>query len=302
MTRTRTFLLGIVAAMMFASCSQQEEPLVYLDFLNDADYRLMQVAYYTETKDGEAIAVRFYESPRIFEVNKELSSFTDMRQKLDRSRDSKTPLRIYASDNLVSAIDDAGEQDLEIFAEWHEPVIETRSTLDSVIGSMAELDSIFRYLEMQNCAKGTATIDQCISFQYVIDGCYARAHKMKQILEEEYGYALEKCFSFEDPSGFLAVDAGDCCVYWWYHVAPIVKVNTPKGVKQALLDPSMFERPVTKEKWFKYMENTYCSPDADWGYYQIRPASWYGPGGSTDPYYTSTNWVLDAYSDLETCD
>ena len=135
----------------------------------------------------------------------------------------------------------------------------------------------------------------------MVDGCYARAHKMKQILEEEYNYACEKLFSFEDPEGFLAVDAGDCCVYWWYHVAPLVQVNTPKGIMSVVLDPSMFDRPVTMNKWFKFQENTYCSPSAAWGYYEIRPASWYGPLGTTDPTYFWTNYTLDAYSDLVTC-
>jgi hypothetical protein len=303
MRKLQPLLLIILPLLILSSCTEEKEPTMvnYEDFINQDDYRLMQVAYYTETTDGKSIAVRFYESPRIFDVRKSMSNFDDMKAQLDESRDQGTPVRIYASDNIVSTVQSPSTNDLNIFAEWHQPAIETRSVLDSTINSMEELMEIWDYIDMQDCSKGTATIDQCISFQYVVDGCYARAHKMKQILENDYGYALQKCFSFEDVTGSLAVDAGDCCVYWWYHVAPLVKVTTPKGVISCILDPSMFEKPVTKEKWFKYQENTVCSPSANWGYYEIRPASWYGPGGTTDPTYYWTNWTLSAYEDLVTC-
>ncbi|HAE14592.1 MAG: hypothetical protein H6548_04160 [Chitinophagales bacterium] len=297
-------LLFLLAApvLILSSCSKNiQEQINYEDFINQDDYRLMQVAYYTETQDGKSLAVRFYESPRIFDLRKDLSQFDEIKKQLDISKDEKTPVQVYASDNIVSTVRKASENDMRIFAEWHQPVIETRSTLDSTINSIDELMSIWDFIVKQSCDSPTVSIDQCISFQYVVDGCYARAHKMKQILEDNYGYALEKCFSFEDASGYLAVDAGDCCVYWWYHVAPYVKVQTPKGILSCVLDPSMFNKPVTKEKWFKFQENTYCSPGAKWGYYEIQPSSWYGPGGSTDPYYTWTNYTLNAYSDLVTC-
>ena len=111
----------------------------------------------------------------------------------------KTPVQVYASDNIVSTVRKASENDMRIFAEWHQPVIETRSTLDSTINSIDELMSIWDFIVKQSCDSPTVSIDQCISFQYVVDGCYARAHKMKQILEDNYGYALEKCFSFGMP-------------------------------------------------------------------------------------------------------
>jgi hypothetical protein len=68
-----------------------------------------------------------------------------------------------------------------------------------------------------------------IPFQYVRDGCYARAHKMRQIITELYGYCCEKVFSFAIPyPNRLAVKANKwsgCCVTWWYHVAPLVRVR-----------------------------------------------------------------------------
>ncbi len=167
---------------------------------------------------------------------------------------------------------------------------------------MAKLNEIFDYCASQGCATGTATIDYCIPFQYVVDGCYARAHKMRQIMLEEYELSCEKVFSYEDVTGSLAVDAGDCCVYWWYHVAPLVTVKTDLGPVKYVIDPSMFDEPVSIAVWTAAQENHGCSPSANFGYYEITPGKIYTPGGGTDNSYTSTNWTCNWYADLETCD
>lgn len=64
MLNTRTLLAVLVISVSFAACNDKENLVSYLDFIEQDDYRIMQVAYYTETEDGEALAVRFYESPR----------------------------------------------------------------------------------------------------------------------------------------------------------------------------------------------------------------------------------------------
>jgi Glutaminase len=84
---------------------------------------------------------------------------------------------------------------------------------------------IFDFCAAQSChLPGPYAISHCIPFQYVRDGCYARAHKMRQIITDQYGYCCEKVFSFAIPYPHrLALKAGKwggCCVTWWYHVAP----------------------------------------------------------------------------------
>ena len=92
---------------------------------------------------------------------------------------------------------------------------------------------IFDFCAEQSCHLGTATVTPCIPFQYVRDGCYARAHKMRKIITQRYGYCCEKVFSFANQGNdTLAVRAdkwGGCCVTWWYHVTPLLRVRFKIG-------------------------------------------------------------------------
>jgi hypothetical protein len=155
--------------------------------------------------------------------------------------------------------------------------------------------------------------------QYVRDGCYARAHKMKGIIKDHFGYCSEKVFSFanmnNDELAVVASKWGGCCVTWWYHVAPVIRVNTKiflKGKKINLvlayvIDPGMFDKPVLLSTWLKAQANTSCSPYAKVSAYTIQPASAYSPANyqgtafTTDPLYTATNATLTNYRNLVTC-
>ena len=94
--------------------------------------------------------------------------------------------------------------------------------------------------------------------------------------------------------GTLAIgDAGDCCVYWWYHVAPLVTVKTDLGPIKYVIDPSMFDEPVSIAVWTAAQENHGCAASANFGYYEITPGKIYTPGGGTDNSYSSTNWTCN---------
>lgn len=103
-----------------------------------------------------------------------------------------------------------------------------------------------------------------IPFHYPIDGCYARAHVMAELLTAA-GYASEKAFVTSTyPEGLnIASDyasdspgpAGN--VHWWYHVAPVIKVLPTEGSPTAgaaapvdmVLDPSTTDRPEPISTW-----------------------------------------------------
>ena len=77
--------------------------------------------------------------------------------------------------------------------------------------------AIFDFCAKQSCHwPGPYDISPCIPFQYVRDGCYARAHKMRWIITTKYRYCCEKVFSFANQDDDrLAVKAdkwGGCCV------------------------------------------------------------------------------------------
>jgi hypothetical protein len=181
-----------------------------------------------------------------------------------------------------------------------------------IIPSYAKAKEIFDFCAKQTCSLGGPfNVSPCIPFQYVRDGCYARAHKMRWIITTKYRYCCEKVFSFAVYNNdTLAVQAnkwGGCCVYWWYHVAPLVRVRLGRwGALLLVIDPGMFDKPVLLTTWLAAQENKHCSPNAHVSLYSIQPGSAYAPSGgwtafSTDPNYTATDATLIAYKNLVTC-
>ncbi len=187
--------------------------------------------------------------------------------------------------------------------------------LTNVIPDFATAQLMFDYIVKQCCALPSPYgIDHCISFQYCQDGCYARAHKMCWIINNRYHYATHKIFSFANSgSDRLSVKClkwRGCCVTWWYHVAPLVNVKTPTGVKAYVFDAAMFDQPVLLATWLHAQENPSCvtgTSVARVSMINIQPTASYSPAGysgltfNTDPTYSSTNSTLISYAPLHTC-
>lgn len=182
-----------------------------------------------------------------------------------------------------------------------------------IIPNYKQAKKIFDFCAKQTCSLGGPfQVSPCIPFQYVIDGCYARAHKMRWIITEKYHYCCEKVFSFANQgSDTLAVQAnkwGGCCVEWWYHVAPLVRVRLGRwAILLLVIDPGMFDKPVLLTTWLAAQENKTCSANAHVSMYSIQPGSAYWPANfagtafGTDPNYVQTNATLIAYQNLVTC-
>ncbi|MGQ0540473.1 MAG: protein-glutamine glutaminase family protein [Blastocatellia bacterium] len=185
-----------------------------------------------------------------------------------------------------------------------------------VIPNYAKAKEIFDFCADQSCHLSPPyDISPCIPFQYVRDGCYARAHKMRRIITTKYGYCCEKVFSFANQGlDRLAVKAdkwGGCCVTWWYHVAPLIRVKVKifnwNFVLAMVIDPGMFNNPVLLSTWLSAQENTACHANANVSMYSIQPGSAYAPANyagtsfSTDPAYTATDATLINYAGLTTC-
>jgi hypothetical protein len=182
-----------------------------------------------------------------------------------------------------------------------------------IIPNYKTAKKIFDFCANQSChLPGPYNISPCIPFQYVIDGCYARAHKMRWIITTKYRYCCEKVFSFANQNfDSLAVRAdkwGGCCVTWWYHVAPLVRVRLFKSIVLAMvIDPGMFNKPVLLSTWLSAQENSTCHPNANVSMFSIQPGSAYTPGNyqgtqfTTDPAYALTDAKLIQYENLITC-
>jgi uncharacterized Zn-binding protein involved in type VI secretion len=90
-----------------------------------------------------------------------------------------------------------------------------------------------------------------IAFGFPVDGCYSRAHLMVQRMQQ-MGLTPGKVWSFANPDALRANTPNhpDGYVEWGYHVAPTVPVVQPDGsVQDMVMDPSMFDRPVSVDEW-----------------------------------------------------
>ncbi len=89
-----------------------------------------------------------------------------------------------------------------------------------------------------------------IPFDYVKDGCYARAHLMAEWAEKK-GIHMAKVFAEGDLQAYL--DSGEeAFVQWSWHVAPVAFVRDSNGKpKLMVFDPSLFSEPVPLETWKK---------------------------------------------------
>lgn len=287
----------------------------------------------------------FFERQQIFTLRTTPGRRSDTANLLRRALRAKAPLKVVLDSRRgrIEHVDTPTPDEIETFRRGKIPpkVRGTTKTIDvaridpttfnvvdlrlkvpifrlctRTIPSYAKAKEIFDFCAKQACyLGGPFDISPCIPFQYVIDGCYARAHKMRQIITTRYRYCCEKVFSFANQGNdTLAVKAdkwGGCCVYWWYHVAPLVRVRVrlrPCTLTLAMvIDPGMFDKPVLLSTWLTAQANANCSPDANVSMYSIQAGSAYWPTNyagttfGTDPSYTLTDGTLIDYQSLTTC-
>ncbi len=310
---------------------------------NEKDTGLLTVAAIHKGKEGDEIF--FNERQQIFTLSRRTTATEQMRFLRDALK-KNTPVRAVLDSKraVVEKIEIVEEGEIKEFRKNFpleprpaKPAAFDVRKLDPTVFNLADIKlkwpafklcskyvpsfakakEIFDYCAAQSChLPGTTAVTPCIPFQYVRDGCYARAHKMRKIITTKYGYCCEKVFSFAIPQGTyrLAVKAdkwGGCCVTWWYHVAPLIRVRVKilsfNFVFAMVIDPGMFNGPVLLSTWLSAQENTACHPNAKVTMYSIQPGSAYAPANgmgtafSTDPAYTATDATLINYAGLTTC-
>ncbi|MDR0861018.1 MAG: hypothetical protein LBO09_08920 [Candidatus Peribacteria bacterium] len=174
----------------------------------------------------------------------------------------------------------------------------TRATsLASTIPSISAMNTAFNYIKNLGCPlSGT-----CIPFRYAADGCYARAHYMRKILADNYGYDCSKIFSFGSPLAATSLATG-CCAEWSYHVAVLVSVDNGTTCLDRVFDPSLFNQPVTITEWVNKQKG--CVSSTGSVSYTVKASNYYSYGGGTyyyDNSYTNTYSTLSTYSGCSGC-
>lgn len=88
-----------------------------------------------------------------------------------------------------------------------------------------------------------------IPYEYITDGCYARAHMMDEMFRQ-HGINNAKMFV----KGDLEAKNDLMTARWWYHVAPLVFVDGGDGKPiPKVIDPGFVREPMDPEQWVKAM-------------------------------------------------
>jgi hypothetical protein len=216
---------------------------------------------------------------------------------------NETPIHVFIKPGTteIAKVEKVNEEDLRYFKSLLTKEIKTEANkLTSVLPNVTTLNNMFTLIKNQACGTSTAS-SPCITFRYPVDGCYARAHKMRQILISN-GYDCEKQFVY----GNLRASTGTCCVRWNYHVAILVSYKNASGVtEKRIIDPSLFPGgPVTDAAWRAACTNSTCGSVSVSSYANTAGNVYYrNPAGSViyDNSYADTNCTLTTFAPLSGC-
>jgi Glutaminase len=338
----RTFLFVAVCTMLtsaiFYACKKTTDkaPVVEEALTLRSSDRLLSVANVYYTNGGKTATALFFETPLVHQFSSSSKNSTVFFNLLKDAKEKGLPINVRVSDpqnGFIEAVIAATPEQIKAFndskaeveaaeeVENPETVSNGNRRLTGVIPNIATLNTIFNTLRNQGCrAAGPILYGQCVPYQYVADGCYARAHKMRQIIEGTYGYTSYKVFNYADQCpaspGVLAVKAtlwgNNCCVNWWYHVAPYVYVQSGATQVAYLLDPSMHSAPVAISTWLAAQKNASCGYAASTVHKQAYyTSSAYWPSGynystctitvSANNTYTAANATCASYAPLQGC-
>ncbi|MEG0926038.1 MULTISPECIES: protein-glutamine glutaminase [Chryseobacterium] len=254
-----------------------------------------------DKEDGK-YKVSFILSAQPYEIKdtKENEAYISM---ISQAVKNESPVHIFlkANSNEIAKVEKATAEDVKFFKSTLTK--EERGTTDrltSVIPNLATLNSLFTQIKNQSCGTSTAS-SPCITFRYPVDGCYARAHKMRQILNNA-GYECEKQFVY----GNLRASTGTCCVSWVYHVAILVSFKNASGVvEKRIIDPSLNSTgPITDTAWRAACTNSTCGSTSVSSFANTAGNVYYrSPSGSLlyDNNLVNTNCTLTAFSALSGC-
>jgi Glutaminase len=339
----RSFFPVLIASILvFSSCQKNKTapdvPVPPKEAATPGTERLLSVANVYYTNDGRNVEAWFYETPLVFEFSRNGANAKANFELLQKAKDNKLPVNVRLvarTENLIDLISPATSEQIEKFREETskrvaaEPVPApddpnadnfggtNTSSLVSVVPNTQVMNTMFNTIRSQCCKLPSVLIyGPCIPFQFVADGCYARAHKMRQIVESYYGYTSYKVFNFAcNGSGTLSVKAtlwgNNCCVKWWYHVTTYVRVQNGASVIAYALDPAMFNGPVTISTWLNAQKNISCGYGGTSQGQVYYSSNAYAPNTlpnascSIVPYadntYTAANNTCTAYSGKQGC-
>lgn len=308
------FAVALFGSFLFTSCqkdnlSQGELDIPQQEVLNTSqatDYTIDRAAHVESHDEDDRYAISIGISPEIYYLLKSNEKAVEILSLIEDSDIEEKPLKIaHTNEGEIIQIQSVTEEE---FSNWKNEsnsliVDESGPDMASARGYSIRFSnynhvySANRYLSNQECNDNyTPEVYPCIPFKYKRDGCYARAHKMKETLEWQYGKTCKKIFAW----GKLY---SGCSRSWYYHVAPIVY----DGRQWLVLDPSLSDNghPLTIEAWKRKMV-----PNSRYNAVtEIKPGNYYLPrnqknrtaGYYVGSYTTHMNNTLIRYKNRKNC-
>ncbi|MCX6316308.1 MAG: protein-glutamine glutaminase family protein [Bacteroidetes bacterium] len=336
------FPVLIVSILIFSSCQKNKTapdvPAPPKEATAPGTERLLSVANVYYTNDGRNVEAWFYETPLVFEFSRSGANAKANFELLQKAKDNKLLVNVRLvprTENLIDLITPANDEQIAKFREESSKRVAAEavpspydpnaasfggspnSSLISVVPNITTLNTIFNTIKNQCCqSPGLLIYGTCIPFQFVTDGCYARAHKMRQIIESYYGYTSYKVFNYAcSGSATLSVNAtlwgNNCCVKWWYHVTSYVFVQSRTGAVAYAIDPAMFKGPVPIATWLEAQKNVSCGYNGAPQGQRYFASNAYTPGDLNasacsiniyiDNNYTAATNTCISYSGLQGC-
>jgi Glutaminase len=342
------FVATLILATIFTACQKDVEDVKNptIEQVSNENIQTLSVSMVGASDDADYLNVFFNESAAVYRISKKETAKIQM---LNAAKENRVPIVVeYGSDenNTILNVSSASIEATEAFkislkeampAQALEEDLTRSSNLDTrandIVPNLATLNQIFQTLYNMSVVLPTGFTNRTtlnipgytlgrVPFQYAVDGCYARAHAMRKVIESNYGYTSYKRFIFARlPNTGLTVKAAawgnsGCCIPWAWHVAPALKVRLANGtLVWYVLDPSIFNAPVPAETWDNSMignlatacknnaayVNTYQRYTIDSRYYQ--PASYVNGTQyfGFDNNYTLTYSKMAAYRTLRSC-
>jgi hypothetical protein len=315
--KKRIFRFGWIAASLFImttviaiSCKKTPDSNVAVSNIEQVGQPVKTIPVSIEVEGqkariGIALSAQWYTLDLSSEAGKQGA------ERIKEAVKNHTPVRLFIKDNTteIERVDEATAAEKNHFSQLIEKSKEeiansAASSRTAIIPSQTTMNNLFNTIRNNSCVTTTATppANPCITFRYAVDGCYARAHKMVQILNAN-GYDCQKQFVY----GNLRASTGSCCVRWGYHVAVLVLFRNASGVtEERIFDPSLFTAPVTAATWRAACNNAVCGGTGSIiGWVNTLSTVYYRDFNNTvvltDPNYINTNCVLTTFRNLSGC-
>jgi len=122
--------------------------------------------------------------------------------------------------------------------------------LDSMSDQKAD-DFINEMRSTGSCGMPDA-LESCVPFRYPDNGCWARAHRMCEILDSR-GITAGKIWIYGQSLTVKTSNSPRCRVAWQWHVAALIK-SSGSG-EPLVLDPSIFDKAVTVAEFLEALQD-----------------------------------------------